>query len=45
MSTAGIINTSFNEALSENDVYHLKPIMRSAKSYVRDTSDFSKKLE
>ena len=25
--------------------YHLKPIMRSAKSYVRDTSDFLKKLK
>ena len=25
--------------------YHLKPIMRSAKSYVRDTNDFLKKLK
>ena len=25
--------------------YHLKPIMRSAKSYLRDTSNFFKKLK
>ena len=31
--------------MSECLDYHLKPIMRSAKSYVRGTSDFLKKLK
>ena len=31
--------------MSECLDYHLKPIMRSAKSYLRDTSDFFKKLK
>ena len=31
--------------MSEGLDHHLKPIMRSAKSYVRGTSDFLKKLK
>ena len=31
--------------MSECLDYHLKPIMRSAKSYVRDASNFLKKLK
>ena len=31
--------------MSEHLDYHLKPIMRSAKSYMRDNSDFLKRLK
>ena len=34
MSIAGITNISFNEALSEKDVYHLKPETHNAFSKI-----------
>ena len=36
---------TLTEKVSEYLDYHLKPIMRSAKSYIRDTSDFLKRLK